>query len=238
MTEIKEYPLPPDFDALKNLIRSLSRTIYVQTEDPGRWLDALKITKTIQDRTVMYAPFLAAGQISLADYRGRFGMKRDETGTIHRTPLQFLEKVLAHNKMDICVYGLTNVLVTPEVAATVRQIHERATENEKWVTLTMFFNGEPLPTEYRHLFDVVVDRGPSPEEVGRYVTGIMEKLCLKTPVSELVELCRGLSFYQIDTLICRTVIANKQAGQPPSSAEIAFDTFKVVRASQKGAYET
>jgi AAA+ superfamily predicted ATPase len=209
---------------LKFHIRSMSRFVYVVTEEEDRFLVRLKqMLAKLEKRIHVYNS--AFGMVPLAhlleDWRSGAHKEQPNMG-IHEALISMYKD---NPGEEVNFYVITDPdrwLQDPQVVRRFLNLAHQLHQNDKMIKVT-FFVGPRLvvPQKLSRYIEVVYDKGPDSEEIKTILAETIGKIPSQPQPSEtVVRALQGLTSYEIDAVMCQSLIAAKK----DKTSAARFDT--------------
>lgn len=209
---------------LKFHIRSMSRFIYVVTEEEDRFLMQLreqlsKATKRIQVYNCAFG--LVPIDSLVQDWSSRAHKESNSPG-IHEALISMYRDDPSTEENFYVITDPDRWLKDEMVVRRVLNLAHQLHQNDKIIKIT-FFVGPKLvmPEKLRRYIEVVHDRGPDSEEIQKILGEIAAKLKIQTTDS-IVRALQGLTSFEVDAAASQSVIATKRDKTSGSRFEVKF----------------
>ena len=223
-------------DEFKFHIQTLSRFIYVVTEEEDSFLNSIhQLLKSHENRVKVYNP--TAGLIPLNDYlenckTGAFGT--NETQQINVALSKILEDNPDNNVQFYVILDPERFLREPTVVRRYLNIAHQMNGNERVVKIMIFVSNQLfVPKKLAKYISVVHDPGLTDGEISEYVEKQVERLRKskmsgfgkgKAATEPLVRQLRGLTRCQIHSALSQSIITTKhREGKPKLDLSVVAD---------------
>lgn len=196
-------------------IRSLSRFIYVVTEEENRVLAILKemLEKTTKHIQVFNSAFgLVPLESLIEDWKSR--AHKESSQTIHDALINIYREDTKNTYHFYVITDPERYLEDPQVVRRFLNLAHQLSANEKVIKVFIFMGPRLfIPQKMQRYVEVVYDTGPTDEEIKKYLDEVSSKL--NTPTTDsLIRAFRGLTAFEREAAVSQNIIATKKNRDP------------------------
>ena len=206
-------------------LRSLTRLIYVVTEEEDRFLSKFhEKMKAHENRTWVFNAALGLVPIGnlIRDWSNRAHSENREVGNIHDALIHMYKDDPKEHEHFYIITDPERWFRDEHAVRRVLNLTHQLHNNIRIVKCVIFVGTRrSIPEKLSRYIEVVNDTGITDEEVGEEV----EKLCkqLRTEVpANAVQLFRGFTSYEMEQAITQSVIKTKKDANNPRRVDPAF----------------
>lgn len=192
---------------LKHHIRSLTRLIYVVTDEEDRFIRDFQSTlKKQESRTWVYNGALGLQPINtlVKDWGSREHQVNTQAGDIHNALIQIYKDDPKEEQNFYLITDAERWLRDEHVVRRVTNIIHQLHSNVRIVKLLIFIGSrKAIPAKLARYFEVVVDTGLTSDETSETVKYLADMLKVEVPANP-EKLFKGMTSYEIDGAITQS----------------------------------